>query len=215
MSAAFETRVLVIGIGNPLRGDDGVGRIVAQCLREQNIPGLRVLEHEGETTWLMEVWEGADTVFVVDAISSASAPGTIRRCDAAHRSLQKVSLRDSSHSFGLHEAVELARVWNRLPRRLIIYGIVGKSFDLGSELSSKVRQATRRVADRIVAELSAISSTSENHHVPNNFRGNQKSRRAPKSTTKIRQHLQARSESSANSRDKAVVTPSRYSSSLS
>jgi len=158
MSAAFETQAVVIGIGNLLRGDDGVGRIVAQRLREQNIPGLRVLEHEGETTWLMEAWEGADTVLVIDAISSASAPGTICRFDAAHRSLQRVSFRDSSHSFGLHEAVQLARGWNRLPRRLIIYGIVGKSFGLGSELSSKVRQAGGRVADRIVAELSAIRS---------------------------------------------------------
>ena len=158
MSAALETQAVVIGIGNPLRGDDAVGRFVAQRLAERNIPGVRVLEHEGETTWLMGAWEGVDTVFVVDAISSASAPGTICRLDAAERSLQRVTFRHSSHSFGLHEAVELARTWNHLPRQLVIYGIVGKSFGLGSELSSKVRQAGGRVADRIVAELSAISS---------------------------------------------------------
>jgi hydrogenase maturation protease len=154
MGSAFETRALVIGIGNLLRGDDGVGRFVAQRLAERNIPGVRVLEHEGEMTWLMEAWAGADAVFVVDAVSSKSTTGTVRRFDAAQQTLEGQSLRNSSHAFGLREAVELARAWNRLPRRLIIYGIVGKSFDLGAELSPRVRQAVPRVADRIAAELS-------------------------------------------------------------
>ena len=48
MGSAFETRALVIGIGNLLRGDDGVGRFVAQRLAGRNIPGVRVLEHEGK-----------------------------------------------------------------------------------------------------------------------------------------------------------------------
>jgi hydrogenase maturation protease len=148
---------LVIGIGNPLRGDDGAGRVVGQRLHDLNIPRLQVREHEGETTWLLEAWEGADTVFVVDAVSSAAAPGTIYRLDATHQSLQRQSFPDSSHSFGLHEAVELARAWNRLPRKLIVYGIVGRSFELGGELSREAKQAARRVADRILAELRATA----------------------------------------------------------
>jgi hydrogenase maturation protease len=153
MSSPSETVVLVIGIGNLLRGDDSVGRIVAQRLRERNIPQLQVLEQEGETTGLMEAWAGPDTVFVVDAISSKSRPGTILRLNATHQSLQRRIFQDSSHSFGLHEAIELARVLNRLPRRLIIYGIEGKSFDLGAEVSSEAKVAASRVVKCIVAEL--------------------------------------------------------------
>jgi hydrogenase maturation protease len=89
MSSPSETVVLVIGIGNLLRGDDSVGRIVARRLRERNIPRLQVLEQEGGTTGLMEAWAGADTVFVVDAISSKSRPGTILRLNATHQSLQR------------------------------------------------------------------------------------------------------------------------------
>jgi len=69
----------------------------------------------------------------------------------------------SSHSFGLHEAIELARALKRLPRRLILYGIEGKSFGLGGELSPDVKEAAPRVADRIVAELRAGRGILENH----------------------------------------------------
>ena len=83
MSSPSETVVLVIGIGNLLRGDDSVGRIVAQRLRERNIPQLQVLEQEGETMGLMEAWAGADTVFVVDAILLRSSIDSPRpRCRA-------------------------------------------------------------------------------------------------------------------------------------
>jgi hydrogenase maturation protease len=102
-------------------------------------------------------------VFVVDAISSNFRPGAILRLNATHQSLQRRIFQDSSHSFGLHEAIELARVLNRLPRRLIIYGIEGKSFDLGAEVSSEAKVAASRVVKCMVAELTPRCAISENH----------------------------------------------------
>ena len=153
MNPPAESAVLVIGIGNSLRGDDAVGRKVASRIRERNIPSVRVLEHDGEGASLMELWKGARTVILVDAVSSPAKPGTICRFDATHHPLPQRIFQNSTHAFGLNEAVELSRALNQIPPRLIIYGIEGKSFGIGGELSPEVEHAVPEVVDRIFAEL--------------------------------------------------------------
>ena len=61
--------------------------------------------------------------------------------------------RFSTHAFGLAEAVELARALGRLPPRLIVYGIEGKSFEAGVGLSPEVGAAVQEVVERVLGEL--------------------------------------------------------------
>ena len=154
MADPAKPTVLVIGVGNALRGDDAAGAMAAQLLRERHLPWLHAIEHGGEGISLMETWTGAQTVIVVDAISSDAAPGTISRFDVTQQPLQGSLFRDSTHAFGLQEAVELSRALNRLPARLIIWGIAGKSFAIGEPLSAEVQAAVREVVDNILEELS-------------------------------------------------------------
>ncbi|UCG22946.1 MAG: hydrogenase maturation protease [Chloroflexota bacterium] len=147
------TEKLIIGVGNAFRGDDGVGLIVAQRLRELTLPGVTVLEQSGEGAALVESWEDAGRVIVVDAVSSGSEPGKIHRFEAAGRPLPALFSGGSTHAFGLAEAVELARQLNRLPPSLVIYGIEGKSFDLGTGLSPEVESAVEILTERIAREL--------------------------------------------------------------
>jgi len=156
MNSPFQSNVLVIGIGNPLRGDDGVGRIVARRLQERAIPNLRVLELDGEITSLLEAWKGLRAVIVVDAAASHSAPGTVHRFEAIQSALPGKIFQNSTHAFGLHEAVELSRALHQLPQRLVVFGIEGKSFALGGELSVDVEQAATKVVDRIIEEAAAL-----------------------------------------------------------
>jgi hydrogenase maturation protease len=157
MSSSSQSGVLVIGIGNLLRGDDGVGRIVARHLQERAIPGLHVLELDGEITSLLETWKGLPSVIVVDAAASHSAPGTIHRFDTSNSALPGRIFQNSTHAFGLHEAVELSRALLQLPQRLLVFGIEGKSFALGGKLSPEVQQAVAKVVDRIIAEVAPLS----------------------------------------------------------
>ena len=146
-------KTLVIGVGNAFRGDDGLGLIVAQRLRELALPGVTVLEQSGEGAALVESWEDAGRVIVVDAVSSGGEPGTIHRFEAAGQPLPALFSGGSSHAFGLAEAVELARQLNRLPPSLVIYGIEGKSFDLATGLSPEVEAAAKNVLDQIYQQL--------------------------------------------------------------
>jgi hydrogenase maturation protease len=148
----------VVGIGNAVRADDAVGLAVVRELRGTLPAGVEVLEREGEPTSLIDAWEGADTVWLVDAVSSGATPGTVHRIDAADSPLPAGFGRTSTHHFGLPEAVELARVLGRLPERLIVYGVEGASFDTGDALSPNVAGAVGDVAEAIRTEVrSALS----------------------------------------------------------
>ncbi len=149
-SEAAGRGALVIGIGNRFRQDDGVGPAVADELEAR---GVRTLELDGEGTRLMNAWQGEDRVVLVDAVRSDGRPGTIHRLDAIKGRVRKNWLRCSSHEFAVAEAVEMARILERLPQSLVIFGIEGKSYGYGEKLTPNVKQAVPEVARRILLEL--------------------------------------------------------------
>jgi hydrogenase maturation protease len=133
-----ESKIIVIGIGNRYRSDDAAGLLVARRLKDQSISSCEVYEEGGEGTSLMELWKGAQRVVVIDAVQSGAAPGTIHRFHASQHPLPTPIFRDSTHAFGLTEAVELSRALNQLPSDLVIYGIEGEYFNAGTEPSPAV-----------------------------------------------------------------------------
>lgn len=140
---------LVFGVGNEWRSDDAAGLIVARRLGEPPLPGVRVVEREGEPLGLIEEWSEHDEAIVVDAVRSGSEPGVIHRVEATREKLPAELFRGSTHAIGLAEAVELARALGRLPRRLLVLGIEGGRFTAGSGLTPEVEQAVTQ----LVAEL--------------------------------------------------------------
>lgn len=69
--------MLVIGIGNEFRSDDGVGILVARAIKQKNLSGVVVIEQSGEGAALMDAWSGAENVAVIDAVLSS---GTVGNC---------------------------------------------------------------------------------------------------------------------------------------
>src|SRR5438105_2615596 len=78
---AVDPRALVIGIGNTYRGDDAAGLAVAEWIRAAAPPDITVLRHEGEPMSLLETWDQAGDVYLVDAVSSGGQPGNVYRFD--------------------------------------------------------------------------------------------------------------------------------------
>jgi hydrogenase maturation protease len=149
-------RHLVIGIGNPDRGDDGAGRLAAQRLRGLLPPAVGVVEHDGEATSLLAELDGAETAILIDASVSAAAAGSVRRFDVARAPLPRAAFSLSSHGLGLAEAVELARVLGQLPERCIVYAVEAAGFDAGGALSAPVCAAVDEVVARVRAEIGGI-----------------------------------------------------------
>jgi len=136
---------LIIGIGNPMRRDDGAGPLVVRRLDELKLPRLRTLEHPGDGMALLDRWHGYSGVCVVDATHSGAVPGTVRYFDAVTEPLPRDLFHPSSHLFGVAEAVELARIQGGLPKVLLVFGIEGIDFGFGEGVSDRVAAGVGKV----------------------------------------------------------------------
>lgn len=145
--------LIVIGIGNRWRRDDGAGPEVARRLHEAAPRAVKILEQEGEPTSLLAGWDGADEALVIDGVSSGAAPGTRHRFEVAGEPLPAQLFRPSTHALGVAEAVELARELYRLPKRLVVYGIEGDDFGVGEGLSAAVETAVAELVAELAEEL--------------------------------------------------------------
>lgn len=143
----------VIGIGNEFRCDDSVGIYVARRLAMQECRNFVIKESPGEGTYLMDKWDGADLVIIVDAVQSYAQPGRIHRIDTACEDIPISWFQGSSHLFSLPEAIRLSRTLDQMPRSLIIYGIEGNLFATGVEMTAPVKEAADRVIGMIMNEI--------------------------------------------------------------
>jgi len=129
--------MMLIGIGNEWRSDDGAGLEVARRLGGQ--------EFQGEPIGLVEVLDGADEVTIADAVFSGAPPGTVHDFEAGAEPLPVALFgAASTHALGLAEAIEIARSLGRLPARVRVLGIEGARFDYGRGLSPEVEEAVEK-----------------------------------------------------------------------
>jgi hydrogenase maturation protease len=144
---------LVIGIGNPDRGDDAAGRLAAARLKARAPSGARIVECDGEATKLLAQLAETDEAILIDAALSGAAPGTVHRFEA-HQAAVTLPAKAgmSTHGFGLAEAIELARTLGQLPKRCVVFAIEARSLDHGAALSPEVEAAV----DMVVGEVADL-----------------------------------------------------------
>ena len=145
---------LVIGVGHEQRGDDAVGLLVARQLAGRS-PSLRVVEHGGDGMDLVLAFEDARRVVLVDAVVSGARPvGAVHRFEA-HREPLPAALfsAHSTHALGVADAIELARATDRLPERVVVYGVESACFETGGAPQPPVLDAVPQVAERVLGEL--------------------------------------------------------------
>ena len=111
-----------------------------------------MIEHEAEPIALLDAWEGASVAVVVDATSGGGEPGAVRVLEATHEPLPAGFAGTSTHSFGLAEAIELARTLGLvLPERLVVVGIEGERFQAGAEPGPAVTAALQQAVAEVLA----------------------------------------------------------------
>lgn len=155
MNSGQAAELLIIGVGNEYRGDDGVGRQVVRTIAELGLPNVAIREESGEGAALIDSWGGYKRVFAIDATRSGNSPGKIHRLSANDGPIPAEFFHYSTHAFSLAEAVELARALGLLPPDLVIYGIEGASFAAGTSLSEPVARAAVELVDRLQVEIAA------------------------------------------------------------
>ena len=146
-------RVVLVGVGNGYRGDDGAGLAVAELVRGRAPAGVEVVTCEQEASRVIDAIEGRDAAVLVDASSSGAPAGTIHRFDASTEPVPARAFRSSTHAFGVGEAVELARALGKLPGSVVVYGLEGEDFAAGEGLSAAVAAAVEPAAEAVLKEL--------------------------------------------------------------
>jgi hydrogenase maturation protease len=144
-------QLVVIGVGNDFRGDDAAGLLAARRLHACR--GVRTVEHTKDGLSLMEHWRPTDRVVVVDALCSGHAPGTVFRFEATEGPVPGDAGWVSSHSPGVAEGIETARILGRLPASLTVYGIEAAQLDPGADVTPAVAGAVEEVALAILDEI--------------------------------------------------------------
>jgi hydrogenase maturation protease len=147
------SRIVVIGVGNQNRRDDGVGPAVVRMLRRRALPGVVLEESDGEPTRLLDLWGNASLAVVVDAVRGESPrPGRVHRRSLRHPSVRGIG-KVSSHGMDLGDAVALGEALDRLPAMLLLYAVEAADTSFGEGLSPKVAAAADELADEIATEL--------------------------------------------------------------
>jgi len=172
-SPARSVELLVLGLGNVLCGDDGLGPAVVDRLdRDWSLPeGCSALDGGTLGLSLLPVVEDARRVILVDAVRLDAAPGTLVRLEGEAVG-SAVRDRLSVHQIGVADLVDALRLRGRLPEELVLIGAVPGSLAVALGLSPAVDAALPGVLDGVVAEAARLG-------FPCRRRDPQESRRAP------------------------------------
>jgi len=151
--------ILVLGLGNILLSDEGVGvRIVEALDAGHELPdGIEVLDGGTSGMDLLDAVAERDCLIVADAVNADRPPGRVIRLeDDEIRML--FELRYSPHQLGLSDLLAALRLIGKAPRRVVVVGVVPQSLSLGMELSPAVAAGRDVAVGMIVDELARLGA---------------------------------------------------------
>ena len=151
----IQKKTVVLGVGNLLLTDEGVGVHVINKMMEMDFPpGVELIEGGVDGLYLMNAVVGTDRLIVIDAVKGGGAPGSIYRFRpedfVAYTDTSKLSV----HQIGILEVIRLSKLLGKLPETTII-GIEPKSVDMGMELTPEIQSKVPRIIELVLDELKA------------------------------------------------------------
>jgi len=143
----------IIGLGNPLMGDDGAGLEVLEILRRGDLPAAVELVDAGTIgLGLLHLLEGAARVILVDAVDMGLETGAVRRFTPEQVCMADEPL-GSLHQAGVAQVLLLGKEMGLLPGVLVLFGVQPGRVERHLGLSARVAQAVAQVAELIAAEV--------------------------------------------------------------
>jgi hydrogenase maturation protease len=145
---------LVLGIGNPVMGDDGIGCRAIELLARCELPANVQVEEGGVPGWGLPNWlEGWSRVILIDAVHMGEKPGTWRRFNPEQVRLIVTGQAVSLHEPGLASGLELTQALGLLPEDIVIYGVEPDECLPGQGLSSAACSAFPSLIETICVEI--------------------------------------------------------------
>ena len=151
--------VRVIGLGNPLWSDEGLGYHVLDALRREALPpGVELVDGGTGGLDLLLAMDGAERVIFIDAVRSGHPPGTLFRIPGSELGTAPVHVK-LSHAMGLDEVIRIYREVEGGRAEIMVYCVEAADITtFGMELTPAVRAAVPALVRHILAELKAASA---------------------------------------------------------
>ena len=149
-----EAKVLVLGIGNLLIGDEGVGcKTASELTRRYTFPPTVECVDGGTAGFeLLTMIDDKEHLILIDALKNDQPPGTVVLVEDEH--VPKAFLaRTTPHQLGICDVLAAAQLCDAMPKRLTLYGIEPKQLDVGIGLSPEVEAGMEKTIGAVVEQL--------------------------------------------------------------
>jgi hydrogenase maturation protease len=158
-------RTVVLGLGNPLMADDGLGLAALERLQAEWELPAGVTPADGGT-WgmmLLPLIEAADELLLLDAVRAGRAPGTLTELDR-HQLPRYFAHKISPHQIDLREVLAVAELRGHLPERIAVIGVEPERVEMSNALSPGVDQRVADVVQAAVDRLAEWGCTCRRRH---------------------------------------------------
>jgi hydrogenase maturation protease len=165
MAEAFRTsvKVLILGVGNPILSDDGVGIHVVRELKKRKMPGVDVEELAASGLELLDVVRGYDKVVIIDAIQTTEGtPGELYILE--EKDFEKSIHGSSPHGINIATALALGRklVPNEMPKEVVFFAVEAEDLvNVSEKLTPKVAKALPRIVEQVRKELRSVQQSDD------------------------------------------------------
>jgi hydrogenase maturation protease len=150
----LQQNIIILGIGNILLSDEGVGVHAANELCKRALPeNVSVIEGGTDGFRLLNIITEADRLIIVDAVRGGGEPGSIYRFDIDEVKRCPLGFKTSVHQIGILEVIDLSGLIGKTPHTTII-GVEPKSLEMGMELSPEIREKLPRIIEIVLEEVS-------------------------------------------------------------
>jgi hydrogenase maturation protease len=152
--ADFKNKILVLGIGNLVMSDDGVGVKVVQRLQSEYrfAEGVEIMDGGTLGLDLLPKLEGVDRLIVVDAVETGEKPGTCVRLTGQELPIA-LETKVSPHQMGLKDLLSVAELLGHSPREMVLIGVQPGSIEMDTELTPEVEAKVDELLNNILKEL--------------------------------------------------------------
>ncbi|OGD54079.1 hypothetical protein A3K80_00470 [Candidatus Bathyarchaeota archaeon RBG_13_38_9] len=153
------SKPIVIGVGNVLLSDEGVGIHIVRQLKKRDISKLVEIHEIGTSSFeLLNVIEGNSLVIIVDAVRMDDKPGTVKNIDLViEDDISLLPKFTSLHQLDLISTLKMAKGVIDLPKKIVLIGIEPSSLDAGIELSKLVEAAIPKAISEIMKTLDKMT----------------------------------------------------------
>lgn len=148
-----KNKVLVLGVGNSILSDEGVGVHLARRLQQEKFPpNVEIQDGGTQGLELLDYMDDVAKLIIVDCVKAGEEPGTIYRFEPDKVDVIPKQYKISFHDLGIYDFLRIASIMETLPPT-IIFGMEPQSFEWGEELTPPIQAKLGKLQEFVTEEI--------------------------------------------------------------